>query len=277
MDGNKVGVTSCKTAAKFHHRYSDDFTATKCYNCDNLFYISKYPRQKNLWLRFKRFLIQFADGQQLIPFITLLTRNKYLIEGFVILPVEGGEDRIECRECGEWTALSDVDQSANISLGPPHLYEDELNQLEQQRKEQNEKLRTHFEESRTDESITLPDGTNLDRRYVLVRIKVLDEPTSIIDVLEIRMGRRRIVANTLKLSEQEQRHELLHSKEPRDRKLLKNYAITEKEAFEDSLYQQYPPQDYHFETYNNFLPILYYQFSEKAKRRGKEIWSRIKP
>lgn len=277
MDGNKVGVTSCKTAAEFHHRYSDDLTTTKCYNCGNLFYIRKYPRQKNILLRLKRFLVQFADGQQLIPFITLLTKNRYLIEGFVILPVEGGEDRIECRECGEWTTLENVDISLNIVLGPPTVYEEELEQIEQQRKERNENLRAQFEESRADESITLPDGSKLYSGYVLVRKKVFDDPAFIVDILEIRKGKRRIVANTLKLSEQERRHELLHFKEPRNSKLVKNYAITEKEAFEDSLYQQYPPQDYHFETYNILLPILYHQSVEKSKRRGEKIWSRIKP
>lgn len=277
MDGNNVGVTSCETAAKFHYRYNHDHTTRKCYNCDNLFYIRKYPREKNLWLRFKRFLVQFADGQQLIPFISLLTSNKYLIQGFVILPVEGGEDRIECRECGEWTTVDEVDQLANISLGPPGMYEEELNQIAEERKERNKKLRNHFEESRTDEYITLPDGTHLNGRYVLIHKKMVSGPDKIDDVLEIMMGKRRIVANTLILSEEEQRYELLHSKEPRDSKLLQNYAMTEKEAFEDSLYQKYPPQSHRFETYPILPPIIYHRLAERTKKRGKELWDRIKP
>lgn len=212
----------------------------------------------------------------MIPFISLLTSNKYLIPGFVILPVEGGEDRIECRECGEWTTVDKVDQLANVSIGPLSIYEDELNQIEQERKERNEKLREHFEESRTDEYITLPDGTHLKGRYVLIRKKMISGSDNMDDVLEIMIGKRRIVANTLILSEEEQRYELLHSKEPRDSRLLQNYAITEKEAFEDSLYHKYPPQSHSFETYPILLPIIYHRIAERTKRKSKEIWNRVK-
>lgn len=265
--------TTHRLAGIFYHFYSNEFTKTKCPNCESRLTIEKKSAFKDIGLRFWKVLLRTTNGEVYLPLKEFLLGGLFKVRGFSIVHTSAGEDLLMCWECQNLFSVFDVNYELNIVL-----YEGFNDEVEKRRKEEENRYKAEVKENRPTENFVLPDGSQISTgcNCVIVRWSSPEATGSIYDILKINYSGNYIGIESVLSRNNSDFRMLLSRFENIDGTLLALASTEHKSKCEDRLFDRYPPHDFEF-THTSFRKASLALLCRRLKRKFKLYKRRISP